>query len=63
MAENRLFNIHALFAEIDVQRRGFLTIESLEAWANTYGMKRLNWYRIAKLLNNGVDGERPTQQI
>lgn len=63
LANNRLFNVHALFADIDARKQGYLTVEQFEAWAQGYDLKRLNWHRVAKLLNSGKDGDSPTQCV
>lgn len=65
LAYNQSFNIHALFAEIDADKNGYLTIEELEKWAMAYFAQdaRLDWEAIARLWNSGADGNSPNQRI
>lgn len=62
---NTSLNLFALFAKIDSDKSGSLTITELDTWASTYlGGRRLNWQRIIMLWRQGeiqwnFKGRRP----
>lgn len=60
---NRQFNIHALFADIDSDKNGYLTIAELEKWASAFFSSGMNWEGMARLWNNGADGDSESQRV